>query len=81
MPNRRQTHRPGFDENAHPTPDEIDEAANRDILTGAELAAEQRRLRIRAGVSWYGRLIIGATLSAALFWQLFHFLAHAFMAR
>lgn len=79
--NRQPTHRPSFEDGTRLTPDEIDAAANRNILTGAELAADRQRPRNRSGVSWHGRFVIVATLSVALFWELFHFLAPAFMAR
>ncbi len=81
MHDRRRTYHPGIDEDARLTTEKMDAAANRDILTNAELTAGRQRLRNRPGVSWYGRLIIVATLSAALFWEILHLLAPVFMAR
>lgn len=82
MQNRQPTFRLGVEVGVSLMPHEVDAAANRDILTSAELAVDQRRSRSRSGgVSWYGRAIIVATLSVAAFWELFHLLVPAFMAR
>lgn len=78
MHDRRRTHHPGIDDDARLTAEKMDAAANREILTTAELAANRQRLRSRPSVSWYGRVIIVAMLSAALFWEILHLLAPLF---
>lgn len=54
---------------------DVDASNNRDVLTAPQQIVDQRRLNDRPSVSWYGRIIITATVLGAGAWELLRHVA------